>query len=55
MDPWEMRDPLPARPDALVTELPATKRQNLLLSEIDELIRQTFGNSDEDRALLNAV
>jgi hypothetical protein len=39
----------------MLAELPSTKRQNLLVAEIDELLRRTFGTSDEDRNLKRAL
>jgi hypothetical protein len=54
-NPWEVRDCLPRRPDPLRAELPATKRQNPLLSEIDELLERTFKNSDEEKEQLNSL
>jgi hypothetical protein len=54
-NPWEVRERLPKRPDPLLAELPATKRQNLLLSEIEELLERTFKNSDEDKELLERL
>jgi hypothetical protein len=35
----------------MFAEIPATKKQNLLLAEIDELLRRTFGTSEEEKTL----